>query len=93
MKHETAPCRLLIWLGAAVLGWAVLIGASLFFPEALAGLAVAGVLLWRRSRRPVDLTVPDELVAAVEAAVQAVPTGAPAARGRDDVRQLVAHSV
>jgi hypothetical protein len=75
MSNDVAPFRLLIWLGAALLGWAVVIGVCLYFPQALAGLAIAGVLLWRKGQRPVvDLPVPadSELVG-----------------NREDVRELV----
>ena len=53
MRYDVAPCRLLIWLAAAALGWAVVAGVVLLLPQALAAFAVAGVLLWRKSRRPV----------------------------------------
>ena len=74
MRHEAAPFRLLIWLAAAVVGWAIVIGLCLYLPQALAGLAVAGVLLWRKGQRPVEAAVP------VEPAL---------VRPREDVRQLV----
>ena len=84
MRYDTAPCRLLIWLAAAALGWAVVAGVVLFVPQALAGFAVAGVLLWSKGRRPV---APD-----VAAPAPAPMTASPA-RGltRDDMR-LVARS-
>ena len=97
MRYETAPCRLLIWLAAAVAGWAVLLGIVVSFPEALAGLAVAGFMLWRKGQRPVTLTVPAGMLAAAAPATGPAPALAPAgsvvARSRDEVRQLVAHSV
>ena len=55
MNDAVAPYRLLIWLGAALGSWAVVIGVCLFLPEALAGLAVAGVVLWRTGQRSVDV--------------------------------------
>ena len=77
-RHRT--CRLLVWLGAAAVGWAVLLGVVLLLPQALAGFAVAGFLLWRKARRPVVVPVP-------------VPGPARApARRQADVRRLVAHS-
>jgi hypothetical protein len=75
MSNEVAPFRLLIWLGAALLGWAVVIGVCLYFPQALVGFAIAGVLLWRKGQRPaVDLVAPVEPVLAGD---------------RKDVRELV----
>ena len=108
MRYETAPCRLLIWLAAAAAGWAVLLGTVVLLPEALAGFAVAGLLLWRKGQRPVPLTVPAEFsVAAAGAAPRpatvptnvpatvpaTVPAGSAASRSRDEVRHLVAHPV
>ncbi len=87
MRYETAPFRLLIWLAAAALGWAVLAGVVLYLPQALAGLAVAGVLLWRKGARPVDLS-PAGPVAAGRVPAEA----APRVRTREDVRTLVATS-
>ena len=85
MRYATAPCRLLIWLAAAALGWAVIAGVVLFLPQALAAVALAGVVLWRRGRRPVDLFV-------AAAAPVSAPVSAPARMlSRDDVR-LVARS-
>ena len=82
MRHDIAPCRLLIWLAAAALGWAVVAGVVLLVPQALVGFAVAGALVWTKGRRPVD----------ADGAAPAPVTAAPA-RGltRDDVR-LVARS-
>ena len=77
MRYDTAPCRLLIWLAAAVLGWAVTIGMVLHVPQALAVLAVAGVVLWRKGQRPLEAAAPT----------------ATRVRAREDVRALVAHSV
>ncbi len=74
-----APCRPLIWLAAAVVGWAVVIGMCLWLPQAFAGVAVAAVLLWRRSQHPVDPALSSRLAVADQS--------------RDDVRQLVSTSV
>ncbi len=87
MRYDVAPCRLLIWLAAAVLGWAVVICTVLFLPQALAGFAVAGVLLWRKGQRPVSLGVPADL------STLASTAPAVAVRPREDVRALVAQSI
>jgi hypothetical protein len=91
MRYDGAPHRLLIWLAAAVVGWVVVIGVCLYLPQALVGFAVAGVLLWRKGQRPVDLTVPADLGTPERTAPQVSTPAAP--RARDDVRQLVATSV
>lgn len=84
MRYDVAPHRLLIWLAAAVVGWAVVIGVCLYLPQALIGFALAGVLLWRKGQRPVEVT----------AARTTPQVSAPAAATvREDVRQLVASSV
>ena len=89
MRHDTAPCRLSIWLAAAALGWAVIAGVVLFLPQALAAFALAGVVLWRRGRRPVDLL---EAAAVHAAPMTPAVTSAPArVLTRDDLR-LVARS-
>ena len=95
MTYDTAGGRLLVWLTAAAVGWAVLLGVVLYLPESIAGLAVAGFLLWRKGRRPVPLTVPAELVAAtpVPATAPVATTPTTVARSRDDARHLVAHPV
>ena len=101
MRYDVAPCRLLIWLAAAAVGWAVVIGMCLYVPQAFAGVAVAAVLLWRRSQRPVDPALPSQLVASLQAARPAGPAAAPVAvvpaaagrsRSADEVRRLVATS-
>ena len=86
MRYDTAPCRLLIWLAAAAVGWAVIAGVVLFLPQALAAFALAGVVLWRKGRRPVDLFA----VAAVPvtAMTAAVSSGPARVLTRDDVRLL-----
>ena len=55
MRIDTAPCRLLLWLAAAAVGWALIAAVVLLAPQALGGFAVAGVLLWRKGQRPVDV--------------------------------------
>jgi hypothetical protein len=91
MRFDGAARRLLIWLAAAVVGWAVVIGVCLYLPQALVGFALAGVLLWRKGQRPVDLTVPAGLATPGRNAPQVSTPAAP--RVRDDVRELVATSV
>ena len=87
MRYDVAPCRLLIWLAAAVVGWTVVVCTVLYLPQALAAFAVAGVLLWLKSRRPVDVTVPDDL------SLLTGPLAVDGAPVREDVRGLVAQSV
>jgi hypothetical protein len=85
---------LLIWLGAALVGWAAVIGLFLYVPQALACLAVAGVLLWRKGQRTIYLAVPATEPAATTAGPAAgIPDGASLVRIPDDVRELMAHPV
>jgi len=101
MRHTAAPHRLLIWLAAAAVAWAVLIGVVLFVPQALAGFGIVGLLLWRKAQRPVGYAMPMTAPSAASVAVDALATvtatvtgpSAPAlVRTRDDARELVAHS-
>jgi hypothetical protein len=85
---------LLIWLGAAVAGWAVVIGLFLYVPQALVCFAVAGIVLWRKGQRTVYLAVPaTEQVATTTGPAAGTPDTAPLVRVPDDVRELMAHPV
>ena len=63
MRYDVAPCRLLIWLAAALMGWAVVALVLLYAPQGIAVFAVAGVVLWRRGQRPVGRSAPSEVPA------------------------------
>ena len=65
-------------------GWAWQV-PLLELPQALAGFAVAGVLLWRKGQRPAPLPT----AAAVPVPARGTPPSAAPARSREDVRRLV----
>ena len=92
MRYEAAPCRLLILLAAAALGWAVVICTVVFLPQALVGVAVAGVLVWRKGQRPVDLSAAAADLVAPTGPVASAAAGTTRVRAREDVLQLAAHS-
>ena len=81
---DAAPFRPFVWLAAAVVPWAVLVGLVLYLPQVLGGLAVAGVVLRRRAPRPVATTPATSVTSAA----------APArVRSDEDARTLVGSSV